>query len=204
MWGSNSSDDLGMGAVSDQSKPVRNPYLTALTGGTSNGVLLDTGSFGADILVRGKVYGWGNNQQLECGCGSTAASVEYPTPVHHSDPFTFIDSGGDFGYDGHTLALDSSGRVWCWGNNTSGQCGLGTTTNVGVPTLVPGLPKITTVRAGGQQSLYLDSSGTVWTSGSNQFGQAGDGTATNELRVVKVLGGMSMISAGAEHSLAAN
>jgi len=204
VWGWNTSGDLGMGPVNDESVPVRNPYLTALTGGTANGVLLDTGSFAADILVRGKVYGWGNNRQLQCGCGSTASTVRYPTAVHQALPFTFIDSGGDFDYDGHTLALDSSGRVWCWGNNTSGQCGLGTTANVGAPTRVPGLPRISTVRAGGQQSLYLDSSGNVWTSGSNQYGQGGDGTTTDERRVVKVLSGISMISAGAEHSLAAN
>ena len=204
VWGSNASDDLGMGPVANQSKPVINPYLTALTGGTSKGVMLDTGSFAADILVNGKAYGWGNNRQLECGCGTTAGMVSYPRAVEQPVPFTFIDSGGDFDYDGHTLAVDSAGRAWCWGNNSAGQCGLGTTANVSVPTRVPGLPTISTVRAGGQQSIYLDSSGNVWTSGSNEYGESGDGTTTNELRVVKVLSRISMISAGAEHSLAAN
>jgi alpha-tubulin suppressor-like RCC1 family protein len=204
VWGTNSSDDLGMGSVGKQPTPIKNPYLTALTKGTSKGVMLDTGSFAADILVNGKAYGWGNNKQLECGCNSKADSVPYPTAVTQTATFTFIDSGGDFDYDGHTLATDSSGRVWCWGNNNSGQCGLGTSANVGVPTLVPGLPKITTVRAGGQQSLYLDTNGNVWTSGSNQYGQAGDGSKDNEYRVVKVLSHMTMISAGANHSLATN
>ena len=203
VWGANASDDLGMGSVGEEPVPVENPYLTSLTGGSSQGVLLDTGSFGADILVGGKAYGWGNNRQLECGCGTTATTVAYPTAVHQTVPFTFIDSGGDFDYDGHTLAVDSSGRVWCWGDNSSGQCGLGTTSTVATPTRVPGLPTITTARAGGQQSLYLDSSGNVWTSGSNEFGEAGDGSNVDELHVVKVLSGVTMISAGAQHSLAA-
>ncbi len=203
VWGSNASDDLGMGSVGDQAVPVKNPYLTSLTGGTSKGVMLDSGSFAADILVKGRAYGWGNNGQLQCGCGSTDRTVSYPKAVTQRVSFTSVSSGGDFDYNGHSLALDSSGRVWCWGDNTSGQCGLGSTGTVGTPTLVPGLPRITEIGAGGQQSMYLDSSGNVWTSGNNQFGQGGDGTETNELHVVKVLSGIAMISAGAAHSLAA-
>lgn len=203
VWGSNASSDLGMGAVGDQRVPVKNPYLTSLTGGTSKGVMLDSGSFAADILVKGRAYGWGNNAQLQCGCGTAGRTVSYPTEVTQRVPFTSISSGGDFDYNGHSLAIDSTGRAWCWGDNTSGQCGLGSTGNVGTPTLVPGLPRVTEVGAGGQQSMFLDSSGNVWTSGNNQFGQGGDGTKTNELHVVKVLSGIAMISAGAAHSLAA-
>jgi alpha-tubulin suppressor-like RCC1 family protein len=203
VWGSNASDDLGMGPGGDQATPVENPYLTSLSGGTSDGVMLDSGSFAADILVNGQAYGWGNNGQLQCGCGATGGTVGYPTAVTQSVRFISISSGGDFEYNGHSLALDSSGRVWCWGDNSSGQCGLGSTDNVGAPTLVPGLPKVAEVGAGGEQSLFLDSSGHVWTSGNNQYGQGGDGTDANELHVVKVLSGISMISAGAAHSLAA-
>jgi alpha-tubulin suppressor-like RCC1 family protein len=204
VWGSNTSDDLGMGPGSDQPVPVENPYLTSLTGGTSDGVMLDSGSFAADILVKGRAYGWGNNGQLQCGCGATDGTVGYPTAVIQRVPFTSISSGGDFEYNGHSLALDSSGRVWCWGDNSSGQCGLGSTHTVGTPTLVPGLPQVTEVGAGGEQSLFLDSSGNVWSSGNNEFGQGGDGTDSNELHVVKVLSGITMISAGAAHSLAAS
>jgi alpha-tubulin suppressor-like RCC1 family protein len=203
VWGSNASEDLGMGSGGDQPVPVENPYLTSLTGGTSDGVELDSGSFAADILVKGHAYGWGNNGQLECGCGKTDATVGYPTAVTQTVPFTSISSGGDFDYNGHSLALDSRGRVWCWGDNASGQCGLGSTHNVGTPTRVPGLPRVTEAGAGGEQSLFLDASGNVWTSGNNQYGQGGDGTDANELRVVEVLSGITMISAGANHSLAA-
>ncbi len=202
VWGSNELDDLGMGAGPDQPTPVLNPYLTSLTNGSAAGVMLTTGSFGAGILVNGKAYGWGNNGQLECGCGTTAGSVAMPTPVTQPVPFTSIDQGGDYPNNGHSLAIDGNGRAWCWGDNEEGQCGIGTTSNVGSPVLVAGLSGVKQVAAGGEQSVILDTSGNVWTCGSNQFGQVGNGSST-QLTVVNVLGGMSMISAGAEHSLAA-
>ena len=201
VWGSNVSEDLGTGAVANQPVPVKNPYLTSLTGGTSSGVTLTTGSFAADILVNGSAYGWGNNR-LQCGCGSTAQSVGYPTRVQQSVPFTSISAGGDFDFNGHTVALDSSGRVWCWGNDTAGQCGLGTTSDVSIPTVVPGLPTIVQAAAGGASTLYLDHLGDVWISGTDRVIK---GVADPPIKVhpVKVLSGMTLISAGAEHSLAA-
>jgi hypothetical protein len=47
-------------------------------------------------------------------------------------------------HQGTTVALDSSGHIWAWGMNASGQVGNGTTTNVLTPTDVTPAPDITT------------------------------------------------------------
>jgi alpha-tubulin suppressor-like RCC1 family protein len=203
VWGSNESDDLGMGGVANQSAPVLNPYLTSLTKGSSAGVMLTTGSFGAGILVKGEAYGWGNNGQLECGCGTTANPVSFPTPVTQSLPFSYIDQGGDYPNNGHSLAVDAMGGAWCWGDNQQGQCGIGTSRDVGSPVLIPGVSRVTQVAAGGEHSMLLDSTGNVWTCGSNAYGQVGNGSSS-QFTVVRVLGKISTISAGAQHSLAAD
>ncbi len=200
-WGSNSKDDLGVGkGVAGYSTPTLDANLTALTGGTSAGVMIETGSFAADMLVDGQLYGWGNNGQGECACGTGKSIVATPRSVTAPVPFVYVDSGGDYASNGHTLALDASGNVHCWGDNERGQCGQGyQSATVAVPTLVPGVTG-TDVEAGGAQSLVLDGSGDVWAFGDNKFGEVGIPGSSVVTTPTVVLSGMSMISAGAEHS----
>jgi alpha-tubulin suppressor-like RCC1 family protein len=106
--------------------------------------------------------------------------------------------------NGHTLAVGADGNAYCWGDNQQGQCGLGTTGTVTSPTEVPGLQGLDQALAGGQYSVFLDSSGRVWACGDNAKGQVGNGSTSNQLTVVSVLKGMTMISAGAGHAVAAN
>lgn len=206
IWGGNAEGSLAMPInKKDFAKPTINPVLSRLTGGTSVGVELTTGSFFADLLVHGQAYGWGNNRLGQCGCGSTAPMVDSPTPLlQHGVKFTWIDGGGDLTTDGHTLALDAHGHAFCWGDNQQGQCGQGTTGIVREPTEVPGLPTLVDPRAGGQYSMFLSATGTVWTCGDNATGQVGDGTTVNQLTPVSVLNGMTLLSAGAKHDVAAN
>ena len=77
-----------------------------------------------------------------------------------------------------------------------------TTVNSGVPLLVPGLPAIADVRAGGFHSLALDAAGNVWAWGGNTDGEIGNGSTVDVLSPTLVLSGVTEISAGSEHSLA--
>lgn len=204
VWGGG-GDVLGLGpSVKSEKTPTLNPALTALTNGTSAGVVLTTGMTAGGILVGEKAWSWGNNQYGQCGCGSTAPQIATPTPVDQgSTLFTWIDQGGNLTNDGHELAIDSTGAVWAWGDNASGQLGIGTNVNSNIPVAVSGLPAgIIDVRAGGRHSLALDNAGNVWAWGDNKYGQVGNGMTASVLFPTEVLTGMSQISAGSFHSIA--
>jgi alpha-tubulin suppressor-like RCC1 family protein len=195
---------LGLGStVTSEKNPTLVPAVTALTGGTATGVELTTGMNFAGILVNGFAWSWGDNTYGQCGCSSTTNPIYTPTRVDQGAiRFASIDDGGNLTSDGHELALTASGTVYAWGDNAAGQLGLGDTVNRSAPVLVPGLPTIVDVRAGGMHSLALDSGGNVFAWGGNHYGQVGDGSTHNALAPVEVLRGVTAISAGSYHSIA--
>jgi hypothetical protein len=204
-WGDNLQGDLALPTnLRNIASPIVNTGLSNLTGGSSGGVQITTGSYASALLVDGQSYGWGENDLAQCGCGTPAKVVTTPTPVvQNGVSFRSIDAGGNL-YNGHTLALDAAGNAYCWGDNQQGECGLGSSGIVPTPTRVPGLPALAQALGGGEYSLFLDRNGTVWACGDNALGQIGNGTTVNLLSPMSVLSGMRMISAGAGHDLAAN
>jgi alpha-tubulin suppressor-like RCC1 family protein len=122
--------------------------------------------------------------------------------------------------DSHTLALDSQGRAWAWGNNYYGQLGIGLNDGIfssfdgpdrNVPTLVTipegvGHPGTwIQVSAGQYHSLGIDSNGKAWAWGFNSNSQLGDGTTTLRNVPVAIDTGTvlkwKLLSAGSAHSL---
>jgi alpha-tubulin suppressor-like RCC1 family protein len=97
-----------------------------------------------------------------------------------------------------------SGTVQCWGRNSSGQLGDGTTTDRVTPAAVSGLSGVTALVAGANHTCALMPTGTVQCWGKNEFGQLGDGTTTDRLTPVAVSGlsGITALAAGSEHTCA--
>ncbi len=93
----------------------------------------------------------------------------------------------------HSLALAADGGVWSWGDNGSGQLGIGAATAfTHVPTRVSSstgaaLGSVASIAAGDQHSLAVRSDGTLLAWGLNSFGQLGDGTATKRANPVQVI-----------------
>lgn len=90
-----------------------------------------------------------------------------------------IDAG-----NAHVVALREDGTIWTWGNNNSGQLGIGEfggdggVANSSVPLRVSGetgLERAVAVAAGQGYTLAIDEDGAVWAWGSNQFLQLGVG-----------------------------
>jgi alpha-tubulin suppressor-like RCC1 family protein len=147
------------------------------------------GARGTIILKSdGTVWTWGANFNGKLGIGTTNTSRALtPVEVHDPNNIGFFNSvkavmGGEI----HNVALKSDGTVWCWGWNSLGQLGNGTTNDSWVPTqtgLTANPPLTNVVKLGGRPYFTLaeKSDGTIWAWGMNQFGQMGNGTTTASL-----------------------
>jgi alpha-tubulin suppressor-like RCC1 family protein len=106
--------------------------------------------------------------------------------------------------DGHTCAINNNATVSCWGNNSYGQLGDGTTAIKTSPTAVLGLSGVSAIATGYGHSCALKNNGTVSCWGFNGYGALGDGSTTNKSSPTAVLGlsGVSAIATGAYHTCA--
>ena len=80
--------------------------------------------YGGQVLVNGKVYGWGYNSHYNLGIGNT--SDQYIPVKPTNVPHTIVKIANAF-YSRY--AIDAVGELWGWGYNGHGQMGLGTTTH---------------------------------------------------------------------------
>jgi alpha-tubulin suppressor-like RCC1 family protein len=104
---------------------------------------------------------------------------------------------------GHSLAVNSSGTVWAWGDNTSGELGNAATEDSNVPVRVAGLEQVAGIAAGVGHSLALKADSAVWAWGDKGSTDLGNGVNTSNVPVqVPGLEGVLGLVAGAGQGLA--
>jgi alpha-tubulin suppressor-like RCC1 family protein len=158
--------------------------------------------------LNGVIYCWGDNSSGQLGNG-TMTSSSVPVLVVNQFPWNGTLSAGS----NHTCAVDVEvGFVGilvnkCWGDNSSGQLGNGTTTNSTIPASVNTNAGVQVLTAGTQFSCAVGNPPpyggfqiSCW--GSNAVGQLGTGTMTNSAVPVSVSGGLNFVtvSTGAMHA----
>jgi alpha-tubulin suppressor-like RCC1 family protein len=177
----------------------------------------------AAIDRRGDVYTWGLNNVGATGLGASAQDPTVANPGCSALPTgTLYDNKPDHHIctasrvqgltrvvklapgNGFTIALTAEGRVWSWGNNASGQLGLGNTTRVYAPVQVSALAAefIVDIAAGNSHVLALTRDGRVLAWGGNRDGQLGQGPLSpNPINIpspvlVTGLGGKRIVALG--------
>ena len=122
--------------ASDNDKPMR---VLKQGAGFASGY-----SHSCAILADGRVQCWGGNQNGQLGNGSKTDFSWDPVTVSGITNAIMVASGYH-----HSCAALSDGGVRCWGDNSGGQLGDGTTTSSLVPVTVSGITNAATVGAGG-------------------------------------------------------
>ncbi|MFC5404396.1 fibronectin type III domain-containing protein [Cohnella soli] len=108
------------------------------------------------------------------GLGSTTSSYVTPTVING---LTGVRQVATYGYSSYALLQD--GTVKSWGQNASGQLGLGGTSNTYTPTLISGLTNVKQIVAGNGFAIALLTDGTLKGWGTNTYGELlGAGVST--------------------------
>lgn len=82
--------------------------------------------------------------------------------------------------------LISKGKLYCWGENTYGDVGDGTTTARSSPVQIGALTTWLRIASNGHTKLAIKTDGTLWGWGKNDLGQLGTGNTTNYSSPVQI------------------
>jgi alpha-tubulin suppressor-like RCC1 family protein len=180
-WGRIGMGNLGDGTTADRNFPT---LVSDPSGGAVTWSQITAGaSYTCGITTTNVAYCWGRNNSPS-GVGNlgdgTTADRNIPTLV--SDPsggavqWSQIAAGGY-----HTCATTPTNAAYCWGRNSDGRLGIGSTTNASVPTAVVGSLSFTRLPTGFSHTCGL-AGATTYCWGENSTGQLGDGTNVNRNR----------------------
>jgi glycosyltransferase involved in cell wall biosynthesis len=165
-WG-----DSGTGALGSHTAGTAIPVPVA--GGHHFRVLTAGWQHTCGLTADGTPYCWGGNRQGEMGALFTSSGSATPALVTGSHRFSSISAG-----TAHTCGVTPAGAVYCWGANTWGQLGNGST----APNRTPGPTQAAVdvvfahVTAGADHTCALTTRAELYCWGRNERGQLGSGS----------------------------
>ncbi|HEY1085289.1 MAG TPA: hypothetical protein VGE34_01010 [Candidatus Saccharimonadales bacterium] len=131
-WGFNSSGQLGDGTTTTRTTPVAVAQGAMPAGATFRQI--STGStYACAIASDNKVYCWGSGASGKLGDGAALNRTSPVAVTQGGMPSGVIIRDVSAGNSSATCAIASDNKVYCWGLNSSGQLGDGTTTSTTAP-----------------------------------------------------------------------
>ncbi|HEX5409026.1 MAG TPA: hypothetical protein VFW89_04575 [Gemmatimonadaceae bacterium] len=189
-WGNDIDGALGtaqvpgvcpsFGALSDVVPCIRSP---APVWGTSTFAQISGGyDHTCGVTRRGEAYCWGDNGDGQLGNNSASGVDSLPVQVSGDLTFTLVSGGW-----GSTCAVTAGGAAYCWGDNSSGELGDGSTTLRRAPVQVSGGLQFASVTVGNRHACGVTVIGNAYCWGLNTNGELGDSSTANSLFPVEVL-----------------
>jgi len=184
-WGGGAGGRLGNGLGTNSNSPVTVSFAAG-----DYAKAIDVGIYhSCALLADGTMRCWGGNASGQLGTNNTTQAL---SPVTVTTDGTAaqtgviaISAGGAYGsteppYEGFTCAIRYSGAMICWGENSSGELGIGTSgTDALVPATVSGAANAKALSAGRKHACYLATNGTLECWGSGADGRLVTGNTTS-------------------------
>jgi len=178
-WGDNGNGQLGDGSRSPNLEPEKSSMPLG-----RRAVGISAGSYHTcSVFDDGSVRCWGSNDFGQLGDGTTIERTSaVPVPLGRGMSALSISSG-----ESHTCAVLNDHSVKCWGQNSNGQLGDGTTVDRSSPVLSDmGGEGAISVSAGSYHTCAIMSSRSVMCWGDNWNGQIGDGSNVDRTTPVEI------------------
>jgi len=203
-FGNNVKVQLGLGDTTDRNIPTN---IHSVEGWNGKAKYIACGEYHSIIIdTNDNVWSFGNNNKGQLGLGDTnnrPVPNKIPSVEGWNGKAKYIECGGN-----HSIIIDMNDNVWSFGNNYSGQLGLGDTNNRLVPTKISSVEgwtlkeKAKQIASGRSSSLIIDMNDNVWSFGNNQSGQLGLDDIENRNKPTQILNiKAKQIACGREHSM---
>jgi alpha-tubulin suppressor-like RCC1 family protein len=163
------------------------PLTTSCAWATSDAAVADISSTGLlSALTPGTVL-------IRATCGGVSAEDPVTVVRIPTGDLVFASvSAGDI----HTCGLTINGAAYCWGDNTNGELGDGTTASSLTPVAVAGGLTFRVLSAGEQSTCGVTTTGAAYCWGFGGNGELGNGTYSTSpvTKPVRVSGGLTFTS----------
>lgn len=194
-WGNNINGEIGDGTVVTRRAPVD---VIGLTSGVTK--ISAGASQTCAIGPAGAAKCWGNNSNGQIGDGTKTIRL---TPVDVIGLTSGVQSISTSLSSPQTCAVTGAGGGKCWGSNSVGQLGDGTSVDKSTPVDVTGLTSgLSEISTGMNTTCALTTGGAAKCWGFGYSGQLGNGTNSATSTFVDVSGltsGVSSLNVGLSH-----